>query len=304
MFLRLHHFVVCLIYKNKNKAATTTQSLLKMLTFNTIEDVALEEIVKIFVQSFVNYYVVMPTETKFWKKRWKTNRVRYDLSIGTFDDEGNLIGFMIIGVDYRNGKKVAFNAGTGVVPEFRGQKLVKRMYQYAIPLFKKNGIEEMALEVINKNIKAIKAYQSVGFKIEKLYQCFRSTDMILPTFIAYHSKKVKHPNWKKYEQFTVENYCWEYLIEGIEINIKKVKCFEIYSQSDELMAYYIINPKSKSILRFEAKNENGYHALFNHWYTNFGQITILNVQHPEKIKFLENYKFNNNIDQFEMIRLV
>ncbi len=284
------------------KQSITKITATKMFTFKTIEQVSLDEIVKIFTQSFVNYYVEMPTDTKFWKKRWKTNRVRYDLSIGTFDAANNLVGFMIIGIDERNGKKVAFNAGTGVIPEFRGQKLVKQMYQYALPIFKENGVEEMALEVINKNIKAIKAYQSVGFRIEKLYQCFRSTDEILPTFIAYYSKKVKRPNWKKYEKFTVENYCWEYLIEGVEVNIKKVKCYELYSPADDsLIAYYIINPKSKSILRFEAKNENGYHALFNHWYTNFGQITILNVQHPKKIQFLENYKFNNNIDQFEMV---
>lgn len=276
-----------------------------MLTFDTIEHISLDEIVNVFSHSYMNYYVEMPNRAKYWKKKWTINRVRYDLSIGTFDEANNLIAFMIIGVDERNGKKVAFNAGTGVIPTFRGQKLVKQMYQFAIPLFKENGIEELALEVINKNIKAIKAYQSVGFRIEKLYQCFRSTDDILPTFIAYRSQRVKLPNWKAYETFTIEDYCWENLIEGIELNLKKIKCYEIYNQIDgDLIAYYIINSKTKSILRFEAKNENGYHALYNHWYTNYGQVKVLNVQHPEKIHFLESYKFENNIDQFEMVRLI
>ena len=276
-----------------------------MLTFDTIEHVSLDEIVNVFSHSYMNYYVAMPNSTKYWKKKWKINRVRYDLSIGTFDESNKLIAFMIMGIDERNGKKVAFNAGTGVIPAFRGQKLVKQMYQYALPIFKENGIEELALEVINKNIKAIKAYQSVGFRIEKLYQCFRSTDDILPTFIAYRSQRVNLPNWEAYKSFTIENYSWEYLIEGIELNLKKTKCYEIYDQTDNaLIAYYIIHSKTKSILRFEAKTVNGYHALYNHWYTNFGQVKVLNVQHPEKIRFLESYKFENNIDQFEMVRLI
>lgn len=271
-----------------------------MLVFKTLEHTLVTEIVETMTTSFADYFVKVPDDVDFWKNRWKTNRVRYDLSIGTFDNN-NLIAFMVIGVDKRNGKRVAFNAGTGVIPQYRGQRLVKQMYDFAIPIFKENGIDELALEVITKNIKAIKAYQSVGFKVDKLYQCFQSKDINFDNSVEYSVTEVTQPNWKKYEPFTKEAYCWEFLEAGININIEIYRCFELYDNSNNLIAYYIINPNRNTIMRFEAVNEIGYKTLFHHWHFEFKNVRIINVQHPEKINFLNQNNFENNINQFEMV---
>lgn len=272
-----------------------------MLLFKTLGNTSISKIVAALVDSFSDYFVPMPDSVDFWKNHWKKNRVQYDLSIGTFDADDNLVGFMIMGIDERNGKTVAFNAGTGVISKYRGQKLVKQMYDFAIPIFKENRIEELALEVISQNIKAIKAYQSVGFKIDKLYQCFRSSDLTIPTSVEYRVMEVQEPNWTTYQSFTTENYCWEYQISGIKINLAAIKCFELYDKSDNLMAYYIINPINKSIMRFDVKDENSYEVLYHHWHNHFDKVRIMNVQDSKKIKFLQDYKFENNINQFEMI---
>lgn len=274
-----------------------------MLVFKTLKYTLVTKIVETMTTSFADYFVKVPDDVSFWENRWKTNRVQYDLSIGTFDGD-NLVAFMVIGVDKRNGKRVAFNAGTGVIPQYRGQRLVKQMYDFAMPIFEKSGINELALEVITKNIKAIKAYQSVGFKVDKLYQCFQSNDIDLDTFVEYSFTEVTQPNWEKYEAFTKEQYCWEFLKVGININIDTYRCFELYDYSNNLIAYYIINPAKNTIMRFEAVNEFGYKALFHHWHLEFKNVRIINVQHQEKINFLNQYNFENNIDQFEMVRLV
>ena len=241
----------------------------------------------------------MQQSVVFWEKHWKRNRVRYDLSFGVFEGE-RLIAFMVNGIDYRDGKLIAFNAGTGVIPTYRGQKLVKQLYDFSFPIFKENDVENFALEVISQNIKAIKAYQSVGFKIDKLYQGFRSNVPNLVFGSNYSAKEVKRANWSAYRSFIKEKYSWEFTESGIEVSPATFRYFELFSHQ-ELIAYYIFNPISGSMIQFEAKDKRGYDALYHHWQKNFDYIRILNVQHPEKIIFLKQYKFENYINQFEMI---
>lgn len=268
-----------------------------MLIFKSLEDIKTEIIVKTLLEAFADYFVPMQQSADFWGKYWQTNRVRFDLSFGVFDGE-RLVGFMMNGVDFRNGKLTAFNVGTGVIPTYRGQKMVKQLYDFALPIFKNNGIENFGLEVIVQNIKAIKAYQSVGFRIDKLYQGFRSE---LPKMVFeanYSAREVERANWADYI-FKKENYSWEFAEAGVKANPTNFRYVELYHKG--LIAYYIFNPVTNTIVQFEAKHKQGYDAMYHHWQNNFDYLRILNVQHQEKINFLNQYRFENFINQFEMV---
>lgn len=267
-----------------------------MLIFKSLEHIETEIIVRTLTEAFADYFVSMSKETAFWENYWRTNRVRFELSFGAFSDD-SLVAFMMNGVDFRDGKLTAFNVGTGVIPTYRGQKMVKQLYDFAMPIFKKNGIENLGLEVITQNIKAIKAYQSVGFRIDKLYQGFRSN---LPKMVFganYSAKEVERANWANY-QFKKENYSWEFTKAGVEANPTNFRYVELYNKV--LIAYYILNPVTNTIVQFEAKHKQGYDAMYHHWQNNFEYLRILNVQHQEKINFLNQYQFENFINQFEM----
>ena len=135
-------------------------------------NIAFETIIDCFLKSFKNYYVELPTDINYYKQRWELAKVDFNLSYGMFDNE-KLIGFIINAVDERNGIKIAFNTGTGVLPEYRGKRIVKSIYDDAIPDLKKNGITKCSLEVITDNMKAIKSYQSIGFEICKTFECYK-----------------------------------------------------------------------------------------------------------------------------------
>jgi GNAT superfamily N-acetyltransferase len=267
-----------------------------MLIFKTLEHTEIEIIVKTLLEAFSDYFVPMQKSIAFWENYWQTNRVRFDLSFGVFDGD-DLVGFMVNGIDFREGKLTAFNAGTGVIPRYRGRKLVKQLYDFALPIFKNENIENFALEVICQNIQAIKAYQSIGFRIDKLYQGFRSD---LPKMVFgsnYSAKEIERANWENYT-FIKENYSWEFTKAGVEKNPTNFRYFELYHKV--LIAYYIFNPVTHTVVQFEAKHKPGYDAMYHHWQSNFEYIRILNVQHPEKINFLKQYNFENFINQFEM----
>ncbi len=126
-----------------------------------------------FNKAFHNYFVKLPTDTNFWKERWQQAKVDLSLSYGMFDKD-RLIGFIINAIDQRNGELTAYNAGTGVLPQYRGEKIVKSIYDFALPNLKQNGITKCTLEVIKENEIAIKSYRSIGFVISKNYKSFKT----------------------------------------------------------------------------------------------------------------------------------
>ena len=126
-----------------------------------LEGIEFDRIADCFLKSFANYYVKVPTDKNYYKNRWEMAKVDYALSYGMFDGE-KLIGFIINAIDNRNGKRIAFNTGTGVLPEYRGRGIVKSIYDFAIPDLKNSGITKCLLEVIIENIKAI-AYSATYF---------------------------------------------------------------------------------------------------------------------------------------------
>ena len=131
-------------------------------------------IMECFLVSFANYFVQMPTDHAYYKQRWKAAGVQYELSFGMFDGE-RLVGFIINAIDTRQGHLTAYNSGTGVIPEYRGQRIVKTIYEHAIPELRKKGITKCQLEVITENEKAIKSYKGIGFTICKHYKCYKGT---------------------------------------------------------------------------------------------------------------------------------
>ena len=116
-----------------------------------LSDIDFRVLMGCFLKSFENYFVKMPTDHNYYKERWRIANVKYELSYGMFDQE-KLVGFMINGVDVRSGNLIAFNTGTGVLPSHRGLQIVKKLYEYAIPVLKKYGINKCKLEVIKENI--------------------------------------------------------------------------------------------------------------------------------------------------------
>ena len=71
-----------------------------------------------------------------------------------------------------NGDLTAYDAGTGIIPDFRGQGLAKSMFDHALPKLEARGVKRFLLEVLQRNEPAIKAYQKSGFEIVRELKCF------------------------------------------------------------------------------------------------------------------------------------
>jgi ribosomal protein S18 acetylase RimI-like enzyme len=134
-----------------------------------LSDVPLDSLVECMTACFENYFVPFGGDSGYWGARFESEGVDYSLSLGMFADSGALVGFVVHAI--RN--DTAYNACTGVLPEYRGQRIVGQLYAYGLPLMRAAGVTVCTLEVIEDNDRAIRAYQKAGFESVGKYQCFK-----------------------------------------------------------------------------------------------------------------------------------
>ena len=255
-------------------------------------------IMECFLSVFENYFVEMPTDYNFYKQRWKAAKVDFNLSYGMFDDD-QLVGFIIHGIDERNGEQIAFNTGTGVIPKYRGQKIVKAIYEYAIPDLKHNGITKSVLEVIIENEKAVKVYEGVGFKICETFKCF-SGDLVAGESqveveeIAFHEVPWEQiPNQDKYS--------WDFHYKCLENGNSNY--YNVYNEN-KVESFFSINTENETINQLEVlQNQKGnWKRLLQAVQSISKQVRIINVDDRlgDKISALENAGLKNTVNQYEM----
>jgi ribosomal protein S18 acetylase RimI-like enzyme len=126
-----------------------------------------------FLEAFADYSMGSPTGLPEERLllRMKKNAVNYEISVGAYE-QGRMVGFTLIGVDTWGEALSAYDAGTGIIPAFRGQGLARRMFEHALPALRERGVERFVLEVLQTNEPAIKAYRKAGFETSRELKSF------------------------------------------------------------------------------------------------------------------------------------
>jgi ribosomal protein S18 acetylase RimI-like enzyme len=125
-----------------------------------------------FLEAFADYAMSASrtTEEQLFL-RMEKNAVDYDVSPGLYDGD-RLVGFTLIGIDTWGDRLTAYDAGTGILPEFRKQGWARKMFEYALPALRTRDVGRFALEVLQQNEPAIKAYRKSGFEIARELKCY------------------------------------------------------------------------------------------------------------------------------------
>ncbi len=268
-----------------------------------LKDIDFDKVIDCFFTAFKNYFVELPTDKEFFRKRWEMAKVDFNLSYGMFEDD-KLVGFIIHAIDKRNGELIAFNTGTGVIPEYRGQKIVKSIYQYALNDLKKNGITKCTLEVIKQNEIAINSYKSTGFEIVKSYKCFNGKIKINGN-VPYELKALNKEEVKWGDLPNQNYYSWDNQKETV------VKgCYEYYQvlHNNNPESFFIINSENGYIPQFDTliQTNESWERLFSGIQSISETIKINNVDEAlvSKINYLNKIGLKNTVDQFEMELLI
>ncbi|MFK7798562.1 MAG: GNAT family N-acetyltransferase [Aureispira sp.] len=273
-----------------------------MIKIQTLAELSLEELLAAFNEAFAEYFVPVQLSKKQLAFKIRVDQVNLAYSVGAFEN-GQLVGFILHGIAMHQGQYTAYNAGTGVVPAFRGQGITKQLYQYALPLLRKARIRYSVLEVIKENRIAQNIYQNIGFQTLRLVNCYQQRKPLLDNapnrvhqgqgkLVALVPHKDPPPTWQNSPPAIAQ-----YQADAIQFLVQEqgqwIASLIIYKQTGRILQLYVQSEyRRKGIGRLLL----GRAAQF------FPDLSIINVDASRKdlTGFFEHLGFECTLQQYEM----
>lgn len=123
-----------------------------------------EEATQIWNSSFEDYLVnASMTLEQFIARFGLENVSPENCIVGVID--GKPVGFVRSGIKMVHGKKFAWNGGTAVVKNYRGQGIGKKLMNHVLDLYKEKNVELSTLEAFSHNDNAVALYKNVGYQV-------------------------------------------------------------------------------------------------------------------------------------------
>lgn len=135
-----------------------------MIELKRLKDCTIEEGVKAWNVGFEGYYFDATTTPDKFINRLAAEGLSTELSIVAFKDD-EPVGIVKSGVREFNGKKIAWNGGTGVALAVRKQGIGRLMMKETLQVYREEGVDIATLEAISSNERAIALYKQLGYEI-------------------------------------------------------------------------------------------------------------------------------------------
>jgi ribosomal protein S18 acetylase RimI-like enzyme len=214
------------------------------MKFKTLENTTIDEILAVFNLSFANSIMPFRLTKDQFEHKIINDSIKLELSAGAFI-ANKLVGFILHGKDFINNQSLAYNAGTGVDPNFRGNKIISQLYDFILPVLKDKGITKMQLEAITENAIALSIYKRVGFKINRELDCYRGFINAISEN-HYEIRVLEKYDWQIMESFWDCQPSWQNAITAAENSFDNNTSIGIYGK-EILLGYMIYNPISNKI---------------------------------------------------------
>lgn len=274
-----------------------------MIEIRTLNNISYKDIVDVFNLSFSDYFVPVNLTLEQFETKLKTENIRLDFSVGAFD-ENKLVGLILHFYNDSNQVRRIYNGGTGVIKDYRGQNLTLKMYEFILPILRKNKIDFIDLEALIENKQAIKSYEKVGFEKVRLLRCFSGEIKAFLKDDEILIKPLTSYNWNINQSFWEINPTWQNSIFVLE-NIFKTNISLGAFIEKELVGYIIFNPITKRIQQISVnkdwRRKGIATSLIYQIQKQFKEVSIINVDDKSKetINFLESIGLKNTTTQFE-----
>ncbi|MCC3358648.1 GNAT family N-acetyltransferase [Bacillus sp. REN16] len=135
-----------------------------MITIKRLSECTLQDAVVAWNKGFEGYYFNMTTTVDLFTRRLILEGLSPVLSVIAYDGD-RPVGLIVNGIRKINGKKVSWNGGTGVDPEYRGKGVGKKLIDTVLAIYEEEDVEIATLEAVKENVTAISLYEKVGYKI-------------------------------------------------------------------------------------------------------------------------------------------
>ncbi|MET3538437.1 GNAT family N-acetyltransferase [Chryseobacterium limigenitum] len=276
------------------------------MEFKNLENIDIQDVLSVFNTSFSDYLVPFHLTLDQLKSKIVTEKVDMSISVGSFDS-GKLVSFILNAEKIEDGQRIVYNAGTGIIPEHRGKGLVRKMYDYILPILQNRKACILTLEVLEKNEAAIRAYTNLGFNITRKLLCFKGNVELTERDSNVLIQEMSSFQWEKFRSFWDIEPSWQNSVMVIEQMGKDCKILGAYKE-DEVVGYTIYNPATRKIQQIAVDKSFRKKGIGNKLLSKIKQmsegqaISINNVDDSSEntCRFLTSIGLENWVSQFEM----
>lgn len=139
-----------------------------------LSECTFDQAVQVWNSGFEGYFANITLTTDQFMKRLVTQGLSPDLSIVAWKN-GKPIGCVLNGIRTISGKRVAWNGGTAVVPEYRRTGVGRRMMDACLDVYRGFNVDVAYLEALVDNGPAIALYEQCGYHIVDSMTCLVRT---------------------------------------------------------------------------------------------------------------------------------
>lgn len=276
-----------------------------MIRFNTLEKITQAKMCEVFNLAFSDYIVPIQLTLPLLEQKIQGENIQLTKSIGAFDGD-ELVGLILHGANTWPVPTLLYNGGTGVIPAYRGRRLVQQMYTQFRPLYRQDGIRRIILEVISTNTPAIKAYVSSGFTTTRLFHCYKGQPVIHKAQKDLQIRTVVLPDWDLLNTFGDQQPSWanngaSILREGLATTTW------VAYEKDIAVGFISVYIGTKRIRQLAVHPEHRGRgigsALLRHVTQLLqGPFSIINISDENRVlqQFLKKAGFTPTVSQYEM----
>lgn len=278
------------------------------MEFKTLANVDIEELLAVFNLSFSDYVVPFHLTKEMLISKIAAEKLDLNISVGAFEN-GKLISFILQSEKQEDGQKTIYNGGTGVVPDSRGKGLVRKMYDFIIPVLKERKADILLLEVIEGNAGAIRAYENLGFTVVRKLLCFKGNINPEKGNSNITIQKMDDFQWQALRSFWDIEPSWQGSAYVLNPMPETYQALGAYSNQN-LVAYIVYNPVARRVLQIAVDREYRKQGIGSRLFAAIADdqpIAINNVDDTSKETeaFLDKkIGLQNWLSQFEMTRSI
>ena len=259
-----------------------------------------------FLHAFSDYQVDMRMSREQFEQRLARDGVQLEISAGAFDGS-RMIGFYLNAVGEWLGKQTAYDAGTGVIPDYRRQGIAEELFAFMVPRLKEASLTQYLLEVLTANEAAVSLYRKVGFVDTRSFAVFRRKDP-LTTREDAHVRRVERPEWELFKSFWGGYPSWQNSIAAVERVIEQTVVVCAYAD-DRCVGYGIAFKPAASLMQLAVAPSyrrrgigSRILAALQHDVTESLKVNNIDEALEGAMRFYEANGFKLVLKQYEMIK--
>lgn len=280
-----------------------------MVTYRLMNGNDLLPLYECFLKAFADYQVDMQMSQELFEQRLVRDGVRLEISPGAFDEAGQMIGFYMNGLGTWQGKQTAYDAGTGVVPEYRGQSVAKDLFAFMAPRLQENSVSHYLLEVLSNNDRAVSLYRKLGFVETRMLAVLRAAEIrAVGDVEGVAIGRIERADWTLFESFWDGYPSWQNSIAAVERVVNQREMLGAFVNGT-CVGYGVVFRPAGTLMQLAVAREYRRRGIGSRLLSALTADESLKVNNVDEklegtLAFFEANGFKVTMKQFEMVKIL